>query len=225
MFISKRQFFQRNNKKYDLTVENLSDAPLDIGGSFVSRYRDKDSLMRDIHSLHPIASEMETTIITAKMDSLDMDMMKQFFHRFWYTRNNADPEGAWIAYKEEVRKADDLFGYGRRPGYDTDRGFTYLKYGAPNSISDRPNEVNSYPYQIWHYYKAGQYSNKRFVFIDRELTNSNYTLLHSDVPGERWNPRWQIMLEQRNNPTNNPDTETAPDSYGSRSKEFYQNPY
>ena len=29
---------------------------------------------------------------------------------------------------------------------------------------DQPHDSDGYPYQIWHYYRAGKYSDKRFIF-------------------------------------------------------------
>ena len=115
--------------------------------------------------------------------------MRRFFYSFWSNRS-PDPEAAWVAYRKEVVKVNKLFGCRVMKGYETDRGYVYLKYGPPNTMMDRFNEMDAYPYTIWHYYRAGKYTNRRFVFYQPDLVSNCLVLLHSEVPGEIQNPRW-----------------------------------
>ena len=39
-------------------------------------------------------------------------------------------------------------------------------------MMDRFNEMDAYPYSIWHYYRAGKYTNRRFVFYQASLANN-----------------------------------------------------
>jgi len=43
---------------------------------------------------------------------------------------------------------------------------------------------------IWHYYRSGRYSDRRFVFYQPERSTTCWTLLTSDMPGEINNSRW-----------------------------------
>ena len=79
-------------------------------------------------------------------------------------------------------------------GYESDQGITFLKYGLPSSVVDGSNDNKQLPYLIWHYYKAGRYSDKRFVFWQQNTGIGCWELLHSEIPGERNNPHWQAML-------------------------------
>ena len=81
-----------------------------------------------------------------------------------------------------------------RKGYETDRGRIYLKYGPPNTITDRPNEPSAYPYQIWHCY-ALQRFNKKDSFLSSDLVSNDYVILHSTLQGEYFNNNWKTDLQ------------------------------
>jgi hypothetical protein len=71
-----------------------------------------------------------------------------------------------------------------------------LKYGPPNAKIQRPNEPEEYPYEIWQYYKIENFSNRRFVFYNPSMVGNEYVLLHSDMPGELFNNRWNLDLSR-----------------------------
>ncbi len=218
----REQFFQRNNKltfNYDLA----SMAAFDLGNTFAGAFTDRDSLAEHIASLRPIADPLERKIIDDRWKDRDMDLMKRYFYGFWANRS-ADPEAAWRAYRAEVIKVNKLFGCRVLRGYETDRGQVYLKYGPPNSMMDRFNEMDAYPYTIWHYYRAGKYTNRRFVFYQPDLVSNCLQLLHSEVPGEIQNPRWNQILHSRNVAMPNVDPAQVGTSSGDRANEFFETP-
>lgn len=192
----KEQFFQRNNPiSYEYDLQSLDR--LDLEGKFSNAFANRDSLVEHIASLRPIADPLEAKIIDDRYKDKDMDLMKRFFYSFWANRS-ADPEGAWEAYRQEVIKVNKLFNCRVLKGYETDRGRVYLKYGPPNTMMDRFNEMGTLPYTIWHYYRAGRFTDRRFVFYQPEMANYCMQLLHSEVPGEMNNPQWNNILHQRN---------------------------
>ena len=153
-----------------------------------------------------------------------MEMLKKFFLSFWIERNNLDPEIEWRKYQIELKKVDKAFSTSVSKGYETDRGRVYLQYGPPNTRTERPNEPSAYPYEIWHYYKVKQFSNRRFVFYNPDLVTNDYELLHSDMFGETNDYRWQARLNKRNTSMENIDQGAAPDHFGGQSDDFYLNP-
>lgn len=215
-------FFQRNNPiafSYDLQ----SLAAFDISNTFAGAFQDADSLAAHIHSLRPIADPLERKIIDDRWKDRDMDLMRRFMYSFWANRG-ADPESAWRAYRAEVIKVNKIFGCRVLRGYETDRGQTYLKYGPPNTMMDRFNEMGTLPYTIWHYYRAGKYTNRRFVFYQPDLANSCLVLLHSEVPGEMNNPQWNNILHQRNVPLPGVQTQQVGTLESDRVNEFFNDP-
>ncbi|MBK7946435.1 MAG: hypothetical protein IPJ85_14530 [Flavobacteriales bacterium] len=65
-------------------------------------------------------------------------------------------------------------------------------------MMDRFNEMGTPPYTIWHYYRAGRFTNRRFVFYQPDMASNCFELLHSEVPGEIQNPQWHLALHSRN---------------------------
>ncbi len=221
LILEKKQAFQRTNNLININLDYLN--AVNINNSFTEKLP-TDSLTEFINCLSPIASPNELMIIDRKIDNMSDSTKRQFFYSFWFNQNNINPQKDWEDYKLQVKKIDRLFSTKVRKGYQTDRGRIYLKYGAPNNIIDRPNEPTAYPYQIWHYYKIGKFNNKRFVFYMPDLVTNEYTILHSDVPGEFYNSKWQKDLNGRNTSRGNIDDEQDGSNWGSNSNVLFKNP-
>jgi GWxTD domain-containing protein len=105
-----------------------------------------------------------------------------FIEQFWQ-RRNPDPDSPENTYREEIYRriayANEHFAAGK-PGWMTDRGMIYIKYGAPDDkeshpgggIYERPmdqggGETSTYPFEDWHYrYIEGIGSNVNIEFVD-----------------------------------------------------------
>lgn len=211
------------NYYYNNKLDDINQ--LIIDKSFISQVNSIDSLDFLIHCLDPIADKIEKGKIRSRKKSFaTIDDRKIFFYNFWEQRNKQAPDVAWQNYLLEVKKVNDNYSTPIKHGFETDRGRIYLQYGPPNSISDRPSEPESYPYQIWHYTKVDKFNNIRFVFYSSENATNDYQILHSDMPQEIKNPRWRVVLQSRNN--KNPDmmNRNPGDSFGSRSQDLFTNP-
>ena len=127
--------------------------------------------------------------------------MQKFFLNFWKSRNPLNPEDAWLKYYQEVKSVNNDFTNFKIPGYLTDRGRVYLQYGPPNTIHSVENASSSYPYQIWHYYKLKNQSDRKFVFVNTDFATNEYRLEYSNVFGEVTNSEWWDKIEQSNSPT------------------------
>lgn len=193
--------------------------------SFISNINTIDSMNFLIGSLEPIATLSEKIRINARATAFeDLRDRKIFFYNFWEIRNPEAPDVAWQTYYDEVKKVNNNYRTPIKEGYESDRGRMYLKYGAPNTIAKRPNEPDSYPYEIWHYYKVSIYNNIKFVFYSPDAVTNDYELLHSDMPQELRNPQWRTKLQSRSN-TNPNELNTNPgSSFGSRSQDLFNNP-
>jgi len=192
----KRKRFQRLNLKNDIQLSDLHQQ------GYINTFVDKipkDSLDEEIKMLFPIASELERNTIEHQLVRLTEQMKREFIYAFWKKQNKTDPEKARRDYLKRVRYAQSQFGTRMNKGYVTDRGRVYLQYGLPNSINDKPSSNNSYPYQVWHYYKAGKFNNKTFIFYSPNNIGNDYILLHSDMPGEVKDQNWQRTLRKRAN--------------------------
>lgn len=221
--IARRDQMIRRNHKVEFNYDLQSMDQLDLSNTFAGALMDRDTLAEHINSMRPIADPLERKIIDDRRKDRDLELMRRFFYSFWSNRS-VDPERAWKEYRDQVVIVNKMFGCRVQKGYENDRGLIYLKYGAPNSMMDRLNEMDSYPYTIWHYYQAGRYRDKRFVFYQPALGSDCFELLHSEVPGELNNPRWNQMLHSRNVPMQNVDPQNVNTISGDRAREFFDMP-
>src|SRR5258708_5410192 len=138
--------------------------------------------------------------------------MKNYIVNFWQTRSGdtLDPLALWLAYYEQVKIVNKTFKCGKQKGYYTDRGRMYLQYGKPDQRVMQPSEPYSYPYEIWQWYRVNDkasgmfYTNKKAVFVNKQIADNCYMVVHCDIKGELYNDRWRYEITKRdNNP--NPD--------------------
>jgi GWxTD domain-containing protein len=212
----KKYYFERRNRKIDIVEAQKYKEQQSIAEYF-GRCNNADTLKMYVECLWPIADRIDKERIINHAIKKDPEVMKHFVINFWQRRaaDTANALKMWANYYQNVQQVMLLFKCGKQKGYYSERGRVYLQYGAPNQRSQQPNEHNTYPYEIWHYYRVtdatnGQfYTNRRFVFVNKMLGDDCHTLVHSDVPGELYNPRWQFELTRRNsNGISDPDNNT-----------------
>ena len=188
-------FFQRSNPSVGFDTGDL--AGVNVANTFVSQITEIDTLRKYIRYLDPICTEMERDYSSNLVRTDDMTTMQQFLFNFWSTRSPMNPKQGFDDYLAAVRRVNMSFKTSSYPGYRTDRGYVFLKYGQPDKIMESPNEPGAYPYEIWHYYTVANQRNKRFVFMSKDSAANDYQLIHSDVVGEINNPRWQLEIYSR----------------------------
>ena len=225
----KKLYIQRRNLKEKIALENI-DA-INPDQVFTSKYTNVDTLREYVACLWPISSVTERDWQMNQIKNANEKTMQQYLYAFWKNRNDKDPEAEWMNYKQQVDKANRLYPCGKIKSYFTDRGRVYLQYGPPDASQQVSTEPDSYPYEIWQYYRlkdpaTGQLqSNKRFVFYNKDLDGYCYTLLHSDARGELKEPRWQLRLKQRTTIERNFDKERpGKETYGSQAEDIFINP-
>lgn len=195
LICSNSWFFQRSNPNASFDMDDL--AGVSIANTFVSNITEIDTLRKYIRYLDPICTEMERDYSSNLVRTDDMKTMQQFLFNFWSKRFPMNPKQGFEDYLAAVRRVNMSFKTSSYPGYRTDRGYVFLKYGQPDKIMESPNEPGAYPYEIWHYYEVGNQHNKRFVFMSKDSAANDYQLIHSDMVGEINNPRWQLEIYSR----------------------------
>ncbi len=188
-------FFQRSNPEASFDMGDL--AGVNVANTFVSEIDNIDTLRKYLRYIDPICTEMERDYTSSLVKTQDEQTMQQFLFNFWSARSPMNPKQAFDDYLAAVRRVNMSFKTTSFPGYRTDRGYVFLKYGQPDKIMQEPNEPGAYPYEIWHYYTIGNQRNKKFVFMSKDASANNYQLIHSDVIGEINNPRWQLEIYSR----------------------------
>jgi GWxTD domain-containing protein len=232
LHLRKKHFFQRYNPALDITaLQNLS-VEQNIA-EYVGHCNDLDTLKMFVECLWPIADAFDKDRIINQSLTKDKHLMKNFIVDFWQRRaaDTANPVNLWAAYYKNVQQVMILFKCGKQKGYYSDRGRVYLQYGPPSQRSQQNNEHNTFPYEIWQYYRTtdavnGQFfSNRKFVFVNKMLGDDCFMLIHSDMRGEVNNPRWQYEVTRRNmDGIGNPDNNTPGNTQFNQFDEIYSNP-
>jgi GWxTD domain-containing protein len=111
---------------------------------------------------------------------------QQFVEQFWL-RRDPTPDTEENEYKEEhyrrIAYANDHYASGI-PGWKTDRGMIYIKYGPPDEIDSHPSggsyerpieegggETSTYPFEDWRYrYIEGIGTNIQIEFVDTTMS-------------------------------------------------------
>jgi GWxTD domain-containing protein len=153
-------------------------------------------------SLIPIASETEGHTIRSMVKLHILDKMQNFLYDFWLSRYNLNAESKFIEYRNRVNFVNKEFSTATKRGYESDRGFVYLKYGIPYSRLERHDNPKAFPYEIWHYYTLpDNQKDIRFVFYTRVETSNDYELVHSTARGELANQGWKTILLRGDTPS------------------------
>jgi len=218
---SNKIIITRNNPNVSIPINKLDR--LAIKTSFIGN-TSYDDVKEYTRSLRPIATNDERMFIDLlRKNEVDTMRLQAFFLEFCLKRNYNNPDIFWQDYSANVKTVEENFSTNIKHGYETDRGRVFLEYGAPNHRTEIPSEPSSYPYEIWQYYKAKNRNNIRFIFYNRDLVSNDYELLHSDMKGEAKNVNWERELRSRNN--NDPNyNNAAPDQFGERSQDYFNNP-
>jgi len=127
---------------------------------------------------------------------LSVDGKRKWLQQFWARRDptpgttrNEDRERFYAAIVESDRRYREG-GASAIPGWRTDRGRIFIKYGAPDEILERKVATGAMPYEIWKYTRQ---RSLKYVFMD--LTRfGNYQLIYTDDRRERSRPDWQELL-------------------------------
>jgi len=188
---SEKVFFQRVNTQ---VVEQKPDTAKPISLTYDLP---QDSLDYFLEALVPIANTLEYKVLTGGKSTLSDELKEQYFVNFWQTRYGVNAIAEWEKYRKKVAEVEELFGNSVKPGYMTDMGRVYIKYGKPNDKVEKLNEQGTYPYVIWHYYQTQNRSNVLFVFYHTSAVTQDFELIHSDMPGEITNRDWKYLLNMR----------------------------
>jgi len=195
---SKQTYFDRYNAISSLLTSTTSESVLDP--AFQKELK-SDSLFYYLLSLSPMSSRAEKENLERIAKEKDTLYARKYFEAYWRKTSPENTAQAWLNYKKLIILVEDNYGSRTKPGFVSDRGRVFIQYGAPNSITARPNDPNQYPYEIWQYYKVANRNNVRFVFYNPKIVGDDYQLLHSDLPSERYNSNWENTLNIQQNGT------------------------
>jgi GWxTD domain-containing protein len=186
---SKTVFFQRSNPFLEEAPIELVD--FDVKEEFVQML-DAEELEYSLRALTPKMPQNDVETVNTMIKKEDLERQRLYLFSYWAGQSPNNPKAAYDKYMEVARAVDQLYDSGFRHGFETDRGYYYLKYGQPDDMEMRDQEPSAPPYEIWTYYEFPytNQNNVKFVFYNPSLSPGDYVLLHSTAIGERSNPSW-----------------------------------
>lgn len=175
----------RKATTYNVSFEN----------SFV-QHKTRSELDYALKAIFPQVGNNMTEILNYVITSNDIKSKKYYLYTYWSQIAPESPELVYNQYMEVARAVDIKFQNNVGKGFETDRGYIFMKYGRPNDIIAVEDEPSAPPYEIWVYENVPttQQSNVKFLFFSPSLSHNNFELLHSTCRGERNNPQWELEL-------------------------------
>jgi GWxTD domain-containing protein len=137
-----------------------------------------------------------------------------FLDEFW-KRRDPTPDTTVNEFKIEhyrrIAYANKYYGTSAYPGWKTDRGWSYIKFGPPDQIDRKPaGDINpsggwlSNPYEVWSYDSApGLRINTQFTFVDKYFTGVYERV--SGLTGVSNDPKSSAVADMNPNKTKRAD--------------------
>jgi len=211
---NKSLFFQRYNTKHAEVVKQSAKADttfqqvtvLDLHKTFVMQYT-LPELQMILKMISPGASPIERQAIKGFAKNPDESYIRYFIYNYFSAINKKNPETAWKEFTSRIKEVNKRFSQGATPGYESDRGIMFLRYGKPDEVLTIEIERGALPYELWQYNDINdQYKNVVFLFYRPANMISGYRLLHTTIPGEVRNANWRNFLFVNGTSSADPDS-------------------
>jgi len=127
---------------------------------------------------------------------LTVDGKRRFLRAFWRKRDTTPATSEneeMAAFYKRINEANVRFregGAAQVPGWRTDRGRIFIKYGEPDQVMKRPQNGPDHPWEAW---KFSRTRGLKFVFMDMTRLG-NYSLLYTNDRTETSVPNWATKL-------------------------------
>ncbi|MEM8906970.1 MAG: GWxTD domain-containing protein [Bacteroidota bacterium] len=185
-----------------------------------------DVVRYSLKAITPIIDDASVEVLNMVIGGKDSLAQRRMLFTFWNGMDARDPEGRYLRYMEVARAVDKLFDAGFGHGFESDRGFVYMKYGQPDDIVREENEPSAPPYEIWIYndFPRTTQANVRFLFYNPTLAPGQFQLLHSTARGELNNPQWEVELYRDDGQSISEtdfDSTTVPDNVYRRARRYF----
>ncbi|MEM9822948.1 MAG: GWxTD domain-containing protein [Bacteroidota bacterium] len=223
LFTHKKIDFQRSNPRQSRQEEQLADTgPQE---NFTNKLS-LEELRYGLKAIAPIINDAGVTILNETIAGRDSLSQRRLLFAFWYGQDARDPEASYLKYMEVAKAVDKLYDSDFGYGFESDRGFIFMKYGKPDDITRVDDEPSAPPYEIWTYndFPRTTQTNVKFLFYNPTLASGQFQLLHSNARGELNNPQWEIELYRDDGSTLNStdfDSTIAPDGVGRRARRYF----
>lgn len=187
--------FQRSNPFFNKRRESIAESANNLENEFTAKMT-REELRYSLKAIAMQVDDVDGDVLNQILAEEKMEAMQLYLFSFWANENPVNPKAAYDGYMAVAKAIDEKFGGGFGYGFETDRGYVYMKYGVPNNVITEESEQDAPPYEIWFYDQFPQtgQNNVKFLFYNPALTTNGFTLLHSTARGEINNPQWEVEL-------------------------------
>lgn len=184
--------FVRSNPFLDQPEETVKT--LDMNDEFVGPLTQQE-LRYSLKAIAPLVPKYEVERLNSVIENKDSTVQQRFLFNFWVSQNPNQPQVTYKAFMEVAKAIDRQFDSGFGYGFESDRGYTYIRYGRPDDRIIVNNDPSAPPYEVWIYndFPMTKQVNVRFLFYSPGL-GTDFRILHSTARGELSNPQWQLEL-------------------------------
>lgn len=186
--------FQRSNPYLKFFEEET--LAIDLSKEFVGELT-YDELQYSVRAIAPLVKNDDVDFINTILSKRNPDTtaLRRFLFNFWVNQDPNQPKQIFDQYMEVAKAVDRMYDGGFGYGFESDRGFIYMKYGRPDDIVKVEDEPSAPPYEIWVFndFPKTRQTNVKFLFYEPGL-GTDFQLLHSTARGEINNPQWQLEL-------------------------------
>lgn len=129
-------------------------------------------------------------------NTLTLEGKRNYLRQFWAKRDptpGTPRNEAQEDFYGRIGEANRRFregGVADVPGWRTDRGRIFVKYGPPQDVLRRPQAGSTLPYEVWKYTRGRLL---KYVFLD-QTQFGNYALIWTDDRREPSRPNWEALL-------------------------------
>ena len=223
VLLSKSIPFQRSNPNRDREILLSSNA--DLSETFVAKLS-ADDLEYNLKALAPRLHQSEIETVNILLKDKNLKGQRFYLFNYWTNYDQVTTEQTFNQYWDIAKAVDRKFYNTVGKGFETDRGYIFLKYGKPNNSITVENEPSAPPYEIWFYDRldiTGE-NNVKFLFYNPTLGGYNFELLHSTTRNERQNKQWEVVLygdAPKDMDGNSIDATTVVDNVNRRAREYF----
>jgi GWxTD domain-containing protein len=129
-------------------------------------------------------------------EDLSVEGKRNYLRQFW-GRRDPSPATPGNEFQDQfyrlIARANRDYregGAAEIPGWRTDRGRIFVRYGEPDEVLRRPQSGSTRPYEVWKYTR-GRF--RKFVFFD-ETSLGNYALIWTNEQREPSRANWAELL-------------------------------
>jgi len=167
-----------------------------------------DEVNYALKAIFPRVRNNMSGILNSIIWSDEIEPKRYFLYSFWSKFNAPDAKVLYDQYMEIAKAVDLKFTSNVGHGFETDRGYFFLKYGQPDDYIAVEDEPSAPPYEIWiyNYLEETQQTGVKFLFYNPSIVTNDFVLLHSNCRGELSNPQWEAQLYSKDNFENTSST-------------------